>query len=195
LNNRTAVNNFMKNSFPQLTDDQLATAAILYPGPETTQYPGKGSFWRPAADLYGQMRYNCPGLYMSGAYPQAGVNASWNYRWDVLRPENIANGLGVTHVAEGGAIWGTTRESDPEHALQPIIQSYWTSFIRSHDPNTFRLKTAPEWVGYHEGDDAKGGHQRMHFGNDASRVGIETVATFIQEKCKFWSSIGAKIGQ
>jgi carboxylesterase type B len=184
----------MKNSFPKITNDQLATAATLYPAPEATQYPGAGSFWRPAADLYGQMRYNCPGLFMSGSYAGVGgVNSSWNYRWDVLRPENAASGLGVTHVAEGGAIWGTTKEGDVEHALSPIIQSYWTSFIRSHDPNTFRAKSAPEWIGYNAQDDAKGGHRRLHFGNNG--VGIEIVASAIQEKCKFWNTIGAKIGQ
>jgi carboxylesterase type B len=190
------VNNFMRNSFPKLTDEQLATAADLYPASSKPQFPDSSPYWRPAADLYGHMRYNCPGLYMSGSYPRVGgVNASWNYHWDVKRPENVANGLGVTHVAESSALWGRYKATDPEKALEPVIQAYWTSFIRSHNPNTFKLKTAPEWTGYFEGDDTKGAHGRLHFGNDPGKVAIETVAQAIQERCKFWNDIGAKIGQ
>ncbi|EPE31258.1 alpha/beta-Hydrolase [Glarea lozoyensis ATCC 20868] len=196
LANQSEIDNFMKNNYPKLTEEDLATAASLYPVPDKPEYPDSTQFWRPLADMYGHMRYNCPGLYMSGSYPRVGgMNTSWSYRWDVARPANLANGNGVTHVAEGGAVWGSYKKEDPESALQPIIQSYWTSFIRSHDPNTHRLKDAPEWLGYTEGEDSSGANRRMLFVNDPKKVAIETIIGLLQKRCKFWHSIGAKIGQ
>jgi carboxylesterase type B len=185
---------FMRDNFPKLTPGKLATINSLYPAPTSSLYPNAGRYWRPAADAYGEMRYNCPGIFMSGAYPRVGgVNASWNYHWDVLRPENAMNGLGVTHVMEEGAIWGFAKQ--PEKALQAMMQAYWTSFIRTRNPNTFKLATAPEWIENYEGGNLKGGNQRIRFVNNIAKVGMEKVDTAQKERCGFWASIGSIIGQ
>lgn len=62
----------------------------------------------------------------------------------MLERQNIASGLGVTHTADLSSIWGTSQP--PEKALIPTIQSYWTSFIRTYNPNTHKLETTSTWM-------------------------------------------------
>lgn len=65
----------------------------------------QGEYFRQSAWAYGETRYICPTIYVSGIYANESV-PNWNYRYNVQDPEDIAAGLGVTHVAEGGAVFG-----------------------------------------------------------------------------------------
>ncbi len=78
LDSTTDVHNFIQDNFPKLTTAQLAQLDIMYPKAE--QFPGKGRYWRTAANLYGEMRYICPGIYISSAISARGQPNSWNYR-------------------------------------------------------------------------------------------------------------------
>ena len=72
------VHDFLRDNFPKLTKSQLAHINILYPKAE--QYPGKGVYWKTGANAYGEMRYNCPGMYISSAIVERGMPSSWNYQ-------------------------------------------------------------------------------------------------------------------
>ena len=37
------------------------------------------------------------------------------------------------------------------------MQGYWTSFIRSYDPNTYRVEGSPRWEAWTAGADADAG--------------------------------------
>ncbi|KAL3418592.1 carboxylesterase [Phlyctema vagabunda] len=184
--NYTSVNNFLKNNWVKLTEAQLAQIDFYYPKAE--QFPNSGAYWRTAANAYGEMRYNCPGIYLSGQYPSYGYNASWNYHWDVVEPAKAINGLGVTHVSESPAIWGTA--SWPAKKLTPTIQGYWTSFIRSGNPNTYRLPDSPVWEVFNSET-----QQRIYFPNDVSNVAMQSVPEDQKERCAYLTSIGVSIAQ
>lgn len=193
INSSVEMSNFLKDNFVKLTDDQLSNIHNYYPqGP---QYPNAGTYWSAAALAYGEMRYNCPGIYISGSHdffaPSIG---NWNYHWDVLSPKNAASGYGVTHTAESGSIWGNS--GPPDSALIPSIQAYWTSFIRSKDPNTYKLKSAPRW-----GQLKTSNYQRILFqaenvtGTATPNVTMETIPDVQMARCQYLSSIGVSIAQ
>lgn len=69
------------------------------------------------------------------------------------------------------------------------MQGYWTSFIRSGDPNTYKLATAPRWETF-----SAGNMTRIRIGNDLA-VGMESVDAGQAERCRFLSGIGAGLKQ
>ncbi|RDL38909.1 Carboxylic ester hydrolase [Venustampulla echinocandica] len=191
--NATQMGNFLKNNFPKVTP-YLGVIELLYPSTPQNQFPSAAPYWRPAADAYGDMRYTCPGIFLSVSYPNHSVNESWNYRWDVVRPENAKSGLGVTHVADQGAIWGNA--GPVEAPLSPMMQAYWTSFIRTKNPNTHKLPNAPEWGEFlPKGQIPNSPMRRIHFVNDVKATAMETVDDNLQLKCTWLNAIGGRIGQ
>ncbi|OTA92173.1 hypothetical protein M434DRAFT_12573 [Hypoxylon sp. CO27-5] len=145
---------FLRNQFPDLTRQQLDKIDSMYPNPNNT-CPNTGCYWRQVSNAYGDMRYMCPTIYISSAMTRYGVSRSYNYRYNVEDPEQMAEGLGVPHTAELAAIWGpqnpngnlpTSYEEDGTNvAVIPVIQAYWTSFIRTYDPNTYKHPSAATW--------------------------------------------------
>jgi carboxylesterase type B len=180
------MNDFLRNQFVNLTAAQLARIDAYYPKAE--QFPGKGQYWRSTANAYGDMRYICPGIFISSMLDKYGVQGNWNYHWDVLSEANNANGNGVTHTAESSSIWGLAKA--PESALMPAIQSYWTSFIRTKNPNTFKLANVTRWERWSQAN-----MQRIYFPNDPAGVKMETVPSDQKDRCSYLSSIGASIRQ
>ncbi|TVY40447.1 Lipase [Lachnellula subtilissima] len=181
ISDYTAMNNFLLNNFVHLNSTHLSKIDSLYP--QADHFPDAGPYWRTAANAYGEMRYNCPGIKLSATYDQVGM-PSYNYHWDYLTSENRETGLGVPHTAELGSIW---QQSD--HPLSAIIASYWASFIRSKDPNTYKLGSAPTWETF------GAGMQRVHFPNDNSPVAMESVPDDQKERCAYLSSIAVDISQ
>ncbi|PAV18563.1 triacylglycerol lipase [Pyrrhoderma noxium] len=107
----------------------------------------------------------------------------------------VARGPGVPHTVEAFASWGLdSRLATPPSSycitnatIIPVIQGYWTSFIRTFNPNTLRADGSPEWV---------------TFGNDLERILFETNATKMEtvpsdqkERCEFFISIGIGLEQ
>jgi carboxylesterase type B len=186
INNYNDVNNFLKNNFVKLTASQLAQIDHLYPQAE--QFPNAGAYWRTAANAYGDMRYMCPGIWVSTIFDKHALSA-WVYHWDIAPQSNIDSGLGVVHCDEVNSIWNTATAL-PESALNPTIQSYWASFIRTQDPNKLKLSSAPEWQRL---DSV--GLQRMHFVADPTKVAMEAVAADYYSRCNYLTSIGGELGQ
>jgi len=85
------------------------------------------------------MRYKCPGTYISSALHNSS-SASWNYLWNVTDPTQAAQGLGVPHTVEVNAIFGCASVNGgcpasyvpggSNAGIVPVVQGYWTSFIR-----------------------------------------------------------------
>lgn len=188
---------FIKNQFPYITLDQLREWNALYPVEDYPQFNGTGRFWRQAATGYGEMRYNCPGFFINEVYARLGVPA-WNYHWDVKDPPAEASGLGVTHTVEINAIWGPEYlNGAPKSYLKggvnagvvPVIQGYWTSFIRALDPNTFRKAGTPEWEAW----TADNTFQSLRFRRNETVM--ESVPDAQRERCAYLSSIGEALRQ
>jgi len=201
-------NGFLHDQFPYLTSTHLERINTLFPnhGPE---FPDSGPFWRQLSNAYGDLRYMCPNLFISTAFARHGdAAANWHYRFNVRDPGLISQGLGVPHTVEIAAIWG------PEHVhscpssfraggtnawVVPLIQSYWTSFIRTLDPNVYRLEVAPIWepftsVAGAAADDQATPQNRLLF-NTSDTTDMEVVDTAKRGACMYFSSIGVDIRQ
>ncbi|KAJ5166560.1 uncharacterized protein N7482_005341 [Penicillium canariense] len=189
---------FITNQFPTITKAQLSKINGMYlTKNQTRSFPHAKPYWRPASNAYGEIRYICPGIDMSSVYAEAGL-PSWNYHYAVLDPWAEGNGTGTSHTVEVNAIWGPSHVSGvpPESYwttnanIVPVMQGYWTSFVRSLDPNKYRHPGSPEWKTWGKGKDA---FQRIFIRTNATRM--ERVPKVQQERCKYLVSIGEALRQ
>lgn len=192
-------NMFIKNQFPFMTLKDFATINELYPNPNDT-CPNVGCYWRQASNVYGEMRYMCPGLYISSQFTKYDVPQSYAYRWNVEDPAQIASGMGVPHTVELNALFGPTNTNgDAPATYYPgqinayavtVIQGYWTSFIRSFDPNKYRVAGTAKWEEW--SDETK---PRLLFSTGGNTSIEEVAGTDLATRCDFWYSIGKAIRQ
>lgn len=109
-----------------------------------------------------------------------------------------AEGYGVTHTIEVNAIWGPANVNGggpvsyntTNAPIVPVVQGYWTSFIRSFNPNTYRAPGTPVWEAWTNGS---GAYQRLMFQTNDTQM--ETVPKAQQDRCAYLSSIGVDLAQ
>lgn len=196
-------NMFIRNQFAFVTPEDLGTINALYPNANASACPAEGCYWRQVSDVYGEMRYMCPGLYLSSAlvrYAGAAGPGSYAYRWDALDPAQAAEGEGVPHTVELNAIWGpeNTNGVSPvsyypggvNAGAVPVAQAYWTSFIRTFDPNTYRAPGSAEWATWNETAQAR---LLVSTGGNTSMEAL--AGSDLMQRCDFWYSIGEDIRQ
>jgi len=137
---------------------------------------------------------------------------SYAYRYNVEDPAQVAQGLGVPHTVELNAIFGPSNvpagsapdsyyPGESNAHVVPVIQAYWTSFIRTFDPNTYKLDGAVRWEEYY-GPGYGGGHgsgeeqgpQRLVFNTGGVTV-MEQVDAEQRVQCAYLQSIGVSIKQ
>ena len=191
------MNAFLKAQFPFVTDDQLTKIDAFYPR-IPGDYPNTGPFFLTLAQAYGEMRYICPGIYISSAFANLSEYPSWNYRYDVHDPGMDADGSGVTHTIEVSAIWGpnNTNGNAPQSYYEGginadavrVTQGYWTSFIRSYDPNKYRAEGAPVW-------EAFGQDQARRIVIRTNDTAMEDVPEEQRERCAYLNEIGPELQQ
>jgi len=186
-------NEWLKNQFPHLTIEQLARLNELYPVAE------KG-WWRQLSDVYGELRYMCPGLYLNSMFASHGVAASYAYRWNVEDQKQMDLGIGVPHTVELAAIFSPysipgkpapasyLANGTNAHAV-PVTQAYWASFIKTFDPNKGRCCGAAEWKSWSES-----GQQRLLF-NSGGETRMETIDGGLKERCRYLVEIGVSLHQ
>lgn len=83
---------FIQDQFPAITLAQLKQWNQLYPVNGTPTFPNSGQYWRQVSNGYGEMRYICPGIFISGVFADMNCNSNWNYRWNVIDPTSAADG-------------------------------------------------------------------------------------------------------
>lgn len=82
------MNSFLQDNFPNLTSSMISTIDKLYP--ESSQFANHGAFYFAAATVYGEMRYICPGIFISEKINQfRSPLPNWNYQcvailWPVI---------------------------------------------------------------------------------------------------------------
>ena len=187
------MNIFLLTQYPHLNQTQLEQIDAYYPKDE--QFPNSGPYWRTAANAYGEIRYICPGQYCSSQTQSAG-GPSWNYRYNVMDPTLEALGLGTTHTQEVNAIWGPQNVNGAAPAsynttnypIVPVLQGYWTSFIRSYDPNMYRAPGTPTWEQWTDA-----GKQRIMFITNGTMM--ETVPDDQVTRCAYAFNIAISLQQ
>lgn len=186
---------FLKDQFPALTLTQLQEINTLYPKTNDS-FPNSGPYWRQLSNAYQEIRYMCPGLICSATYTNASL-PSWNYRYNVEDPTQVAEGLGVPHTVEVNAIWGPENifkggvpksylPGGSNTAIIPVIQGYWTSFVRRLDPNALRAEGSPVWEEW-------SAWKRLKFQTNATEM--EEISGGQKERCEWLGSIGPSLMQ
>lgn len=190
---------FMKDNFPLMTPAIFKQWNAIFPVSDApSPVDDQGAYFRQLAWGYGETRYICPTIYVSGVYANASV-PNWNYRWNVQDPESIADGLGVTHTIETNAIWGpeNTNGGAPDSYMEGGVnygivaptQAYWTSFIRTYDPNTYKLASSPQWENWSEENPSR----RMKFETNSTMM--ESVPEAQQHRCEVLHSFAIELKQ
>ncbi|KAE8440962.1 hypothetical protein EG329_006151 [Mollisiaceae sp. DMI_Dod_QoI] len=160
---------------PAITDAQVQAMLTAYPSSlnnlsffgrdvsakNQTLRKGKGPQWQRDAAIMTELKLTCVAAFFSDMFAASGLTANYQYRYNVLdtTPGGLADqGIFTPHTSELYAIWGRnhTDANDPKcfaidsanggcASAIPIVQSYWISFVRALNPNTFRLAGTPIW--------------------------------------------------
>ncbi|KKY36416.1 putative carboxylesterase type b [Diaporthe ampelina] len=126
---------------------------------------GSGAQWQRDAAIKTELKEHCVAAFLSDMYSSVGQTQNYAYRYNILDETaggNADKGLYSPHVSELYSVWGknNTDGGDPGciklDSADPlscatgaeIAQAYWISFVRSLNPNTFRLAGTPEWTAW-----------------------------------------------
>lgn len=159
LNTTADAVKWLSNQDPSLSNLSISALDDLYIKTSQPAFPNKGIYWRQAAQAIGDIGNHCATRNIQNAIARDSVR-TYNYKYDVLDPKDEASGLGAWHTVNVYAFWGLNRTDGQEPLSyftmnKPIIsqvRSYWTSFIRSLDPNTGRVDGTVEWKPYQGAD-------------------------------------------
>jgi carboxylesterase type B len=151
------------------------------------------AYFPSAAAAYGETTFTCVGNYISSVFTElASPSRVWNYRYNVQMDGYLAAGLGVPHTVESEAIFGVgdvgeSAASDMSSGyttynaeIIPVVMNYWISFIKTLDPNTYKLSDAPRWENFGEGN-------RLKFQTNVTAM--ETVPADQAARCEFWRGL------
>ena len=187
---------FIKANWPAITPAQLETVGRTYGFGEArgseALYKPNTPYWRRPSMAYGETRYICAGQYLASMLRKKDNPAVWSYRYDVEDPDEVAKDNGVGHGAELPAVWGPINGGAPKSLftdnknIVPVVQGYWTSFIRTFDPNPGRAPGAPLW------DRWTGNNPIRLTANDS---GMDNVTDEFASRCKFWEGIAVDLMQ
>lgn len=209
---RQASHDFMRAQFPAVTQPMLTVLDGLYPNRNETTCPNSGCWWRQAADVYGDARYTCPGLFLAETLTDPATPGSaapkpplYLYRYNALDPAQEAQGLGVPHTVEANAIWGPDNVSSAPKSyfpggvnagVVPVIQAYWTSFIRALDPSAFKVEGSAEWEAW-QGEIETGRRLLFKTGGGTEMEGVDEGDGVENQvaKCRYLESIALQIEQ
>ncbi|KAH6666303.1 triacylglycerol lipase-like protein [Halenospora varia] len=190
------ISTFFQNNFPNLTNAD--TDAINTKYPLMAALPLHEAYFPSAAAAYGESTFTCPGNYISQTFSSANGHKVWNYRYNVLQDNNIANGNGVPHTFESPAIFGlgnardslTSSYSTYNSAIIPVVMNYWISFVRELTPNRYKYASAPHWESFGDGKD---GGRRLVLQTNATRM--EVIPEDQADRCEFWRGLAVTMAQ
>ncbi|KAJ7151907.1 Alpha/Beta hydrolase protein [Mycena crocata] len=169
----TTVYNFLAGQYATFTNTSFQTAITrFYP---LSEYDG--SFSRQGQQMYGEMRYICSAMMITGAADDAGLNA-YQYRWD--NPL-----LGSTHGDELAAFFNGDEVFDAaDQALMIAMRQWWTSFATSGAPIA---TSSASWAPSSNGN----GSPRilLHPGG----VAMEEIPDALSARCSFWHSLAPEL--
>lgn len=182
------VANFIQSDYPHLNANQLTAINNAYP--LMPLLPNHAAYFPSAAAAYGDATFTCGGILISKYVTQFVSPAqSWNYRYNVQDPANIAAGLGVPHTSETPAIFGVgyaggigTSLQTTNAAIVPVVMDYYISFVTTLNPNTRKDPTAPYWDNF---GTANGERLRIQTNDTA----MEYIDQTTEERCQLWWSL------
>ncbi|KAK7461801.1 hypothetical protein VKT23_008233 [Stygiomarasmius scandens] len=136
----------MKALYPQLDDQDIAEFEEAYPLSDFTSASDQ------VGTATGESLLRCARESLGSLFTK-----SFTYRYN--QPNPTQQGTAVQHAAENWMMFkgintgvnGTgefTSMTPVENAFAEELIAYWLSFVRSEDPNTFKLDRSPVWNDY-----------------------------------------------
>lgn len=186
------VSTFLKNNYPGLTTPDLDAVNDAYP--LAPPFPLHAAYFPSLAAAYGEATFTCPGNTVAEAMAGAlGPEQVWNYRVNIQDPVNLAEGIGVPHVFENAAIFGPANVGQAaaaswtttNAAIVPVIMSYYISFVRALNPNTYKVTDAPSWEDW--GDIGVGRGNRLKL--QTNDTVMEEVPQDQADRCALWKGL------
>ncbi|KAL3441541.1 Alpha/Beta hydrolase protein [Aspergillus insuetus] len=184
---------FVKGWYVKLSDAQIQQVVNTYP--PTEPVPGRAEYFSSASNIFAEGIFHCPTTWISDMAAIYSREKVWDYRYNVLDDIAIAAGLGVPHTFETEAIFGPGQAesirpgfagagasySTYNAAIVPVIQNYLISFVKTLDPNTYRVAGSPVWKSFHKRSDVRIKIQ-------TNQTAMEAVPSDLRERCKLWKS-------
>ncbi|KAI0317980.1 Alpha/Beta hydrolase protein [Amylostereum chailletii] len=157
LTDTTVLGAALQAMFPAVTNTTVARFEAVYP---VTAYANESDRNRVAL---GESQLICARSIMGNAWRKS--NPTFTYRYNQANP----TGSDLVHVGHAAENWmmflgtntgfnGSTTFSPmtpTETAFAEELIAYWLSFVRSGNPNTFKLDRSPEWRAFTSGDKAR----------------------------------------
>ncbi|KAJ6600941.1 alpha/beta-hydrolase [Mycena vulgaris] len=167
------VYNFITGQFGTFTNASFETAVSkFYP---LADY--NGSFSLQGQQMYGEMRYICSAVLITGAAQNFGLNA-YQYHWD--NPT-----LSSDHSADLNAFFDGARVfDDADQALVVAMRSYFTSFATSGKP------VAADSIAWAASVDSNGSPRIFLHPGD---IKLENVTDALSDRCAFWHGLATEI--
>ncbi|KAF8556605.1 alpha/beta-hydrolase [Imleria badia] len=139
----------LKEYFPALTETDIQEFVALYP---LSDYDSPSQQFQVAT---GEPGVICGREAMGG--PASLSSDTWTYRYNTPNPTSGSDV--VAHAAENWMMFdgintgfngtGTfTAQTPAELAFASELIAYWLSFVRSANPNTYKLDVSPTWEQY-----------------------------------------------
>lgn len=179
----------LKAFFPALAQADLAEYNQVY---ALSKFDNASQQIRVAT---GESELRCAVEIMAGAYASREPANTFTYRYNTPNPTS-GDPL-VEHASENWMMFlgtntgfnGTTTFSPmtpSEQAFASELIAYWLSFVRSGNPNTFKLARAPTWPAYSPGT----AHRIVLTEGTATASGstVETITAEERQRCAFVAS-------
>ncbi|CAL1709691.1 unnamed protein product [Somion occarium] len=178
------ISSALKSFFPALSDNDLAEFAQEYP---LSAFSSSDEQLRAAT---GESELRCAREIMAGAFSK--VTNAFAYRYNQANP--TSSSPAVDHAAENWMMFrGTntgpngsttfTPMTPTQEAFAEELIAYWLSFVRSFNPNTFKLLRSPIWPSYHANSPARIVLQEGSASSSGSHVEAEPQAELA--RCAF----------
>ncbi|KIK34881.1 hypothetical protein CY34DRAFT_812584 [Suillus luteus UH-Slu-Lm8-n1] len=141
----------LQDFFPSLTDTDIREFLLLYP---IDEFNSSSQQFQVAT---GEPELICGRQAMGG--PSSLYSNTWTYRYNTPNPTSGTDA--VAHAAENWMMFdGTntgfngsttfTPQTPAELAFASELIAYWLSFVRTGNPNTYKLDQSPVWEQYTE---------------------------------------------
>lgn len=189
---------FMQDQFYHL--DVNETDEMLDHYPLLEAMPLHNAWFPSVSQAYGEAVFICPSNAVMDAFFRAEIRPNdtsssndrsipaWAYRFNVADNEVVSAGLGVPHVFDAAAIMGPGMIPTPASyytynaPVVPLMSGYYHSFVRSLDPNMYRMNGAPEWVSW-------GSSETRLVIETGGETSIEDVDRAQRDRCQFWEGL------
>jgi acetylcholinesterase len=177
---------WIQDNYPGISEKEVSQMLNKYPLMEAL--PNHDSWFPSASQAYGEATFICPTNAIPIEYTRRNLTGqTWSYRFNVYDEDNARGGFGVPHVMDAPAVFGAGYcPTNPSYftynqPIIPVMMSYFISFVRDLNPNTYKHPSAPDW---------------KNWGEDQERLVLETGNTHMEstpreqrERCEFWKSI------